>query len=294
MKIKRSFKEIIGLAGVPKNQGISAWRTGMIFDWLLLVIAFWLPLQWYLQAVSHFPQKYVEISDWIIWLTFLIECSILTFLVKYKKKYLLGNWLNLAIIVLVNPFWFIHISQFGVVRLIRLLVLLRIILPWVYSAHRALTLNRIGLTLAVFLITTSFSGIIISTFDTGVKNPFIGIWWAFETVTTVGYGDVIPASPLGKVMAMFVMCMGIVMFSIVTATVSAYFVGKDHKEQMTKLLSRDSDKINFIDQYLRNKEKVKWFASEQHLQDFVASLSAKEKLHLYEILLAELEESKKL
>jgi voltage-gated potassium channel len=47
------------------------------------------------------------------------------------------------------------------------------------------------------------------------------VWWAAQTVTTVGYGDVIPASVFGKVVAVLVMLFGIAAVSLTTAIVTS-------------------------------------------------------------------------
>jgi voltage-gated potassium channel len=275
------FKHIIGLAGVPRTQGLRAWRVGAIFDWVLLAIAFWLPIQWFLQSKGHYAKNYVYISDWVIWLSFIIEMLTLTFLVKNKKAYLLGNWLNLAIIVLVNPFWFAYFWQVSAIRIVRLLVLIRVILPWAYNAHRTLTLNRISLTFAVFIVATCLSGVIIALLDPGIKNPFLGVWWAFETMTTVGYGDVVPITALGKVLAIIIMCMGMVLISIVTATISAYFVGKDHTEYMKKILKKDSYKLDMIEKYLVETGRNGSIVLPEDLNEFIARLSPESQRKLF-------------
>jgi voltage-gated potassium channel len=51
-----------------------------------------------------------------------------------------------------------------------------------------------------------------------------GMWWAVQTVTTVGYGDEVPADGVGRVIATIVMLTGIGFLSVVTASISAAFV----------------------------------------------------------------------
>ena len=51
-----------------------------------------------------------------------------------------------------------------------------------------------------------------------------GLWWAVQTVTTVGYGDHVPESPLGQITASVVMLLGISFITVVTASITSAFV----------------------------------------------------------------------
>jgi voltage-gated potassium channel len=55
-------------------------------------------------------------------------------------------------------------------------------------------------------------------------SVWLAFWWAIQTVTTVGYGDVVPHQTTGKVMAAFLMLGGLSMLSILTATITSAFV----------------------------------------------------------------------
>jgi voltage-gated potassium channel len=58
------------------------------------------------------------------------------------------------------------------------------------------------------------------------SNIFIGMWWAIQTVTTVGYGDVTPKSVSGRLVASFVMLEAIALVAIVTAAITSTFVAR--------------------------------------------------------------------
>ena len=60
------------------------------------------------------------------------------------------------------------------------------------------------------------------TFD----NVWLGMWWAIQTVTTVGYGDVVPGSTVGKVIASFLMLGGLSLFAVVTGAITSAFVSQ--------------------------------------------------------------------
>lgn len=55
---------------------------------------------------------------------------------------------------------------------------------------------------------------------------WLGIWWAIETVTTVGYGDVVPDQTAGKVIGAFLMLGGLSLLAIVTAAITSSFVAR--------------------------------------------------------------------
>ena len=62
-------------------------------------------------------------------------------------------------------------------------------------------------------------------------NVFRGMWWALQTVTTVGYGDVTPTHESGRIVAAVVMFEGIALLAIVTAAVTSSFVERAQKSR---------------------------------------------------------------
>ena len=56
------------------------------------------------------------------------------------------------------------------------------------------------------------------------------MWWAIQTVTTVGYGDVVPGSTAGKVIATFLMLGGLSLFAVVTGAITSAFVAQRQKD----------------------------------------------------------------
>jgi voltage-gated potassium channel len=58
-----------------------------------------------------------------------------------------------------------------------------------------------------------------------------GLWWAVQTVTTVGYGDNVPTSVAGKLVAALVMLVGIGFLTVITAAITSTFVSRSRREQ---------------------------------------------------------------
>ncbi len=57
-----------------------------------------------------------------------------------------------------------------------------------------------------------------------IKGFGDSVWWAFSTVSTVGYGDRYPVTPAGRAIAAVLMIVGVSLFGVITASVAAYFV----------------------------------------------------------------------
>ena len=60
---------------------------------------------------------------------------------------------------------------------------------------------------------------------------WVGMWWALQTVTTVGYGDVTPKDKIGRLIASAVMLEGIAFLAIITAAITSTFVARAARER---------------------------------------------------------------
>ncbi|HZP86469.1 MAG TPA: ion channel, partial [Burkholderiales bacterium] len=65
--------------------------------------------------------------------------------------------------------------------------------------------------------------------DPSIHSYSEGLWLAFVTAATVGYGDVVPTTPAARVLAVIIVVIGVALLSMVTASVAAFFIGEDEK-----------------------------------------------------------------
>jgi voltage-gated potassium channel len=63
------------------------------------------------------------------------------------------------------------------------------------------------------------------------SNIWLGMWWALQTATTVGYGDVTPKDVAGRIVAAFVMLEGVAFLAIITAAITSTFVARAQRER---------------------------------------------------------------
>jgi voltage-gated potassium channel len=91
--------------------------------------------------------------------------------------------------------------------------------------------NAAGVIVVATVVVTVGAGALISLIDSDeYPNVGVGLWWAIQTVTTVGYGDVAPRDVLGRVVAALVMLYGIAFIAIVTAVITSTFVARASHE----------------------------------------------------------------
>ena len=88
-------------------------------------------------------------------------------------------------------------------------------------------------------------------------NPDINIldlpdalWWAITTVTTVGYGDRFPTTAGGRAFGAILMVLGIALFGVLAATVSAFFVKRDVTADVDPQLAAIEERLDRIERLL--------------------------------------------
>lgn len=193
----------------------------------MAAVAVWIVVQWYLEETQSLPQAWLRIADWLVWLAFLLETLLISRMVSDKRAYLLGNWLNLVIIIGGFPWFWQYAPLVGLLRSFRLVMVLSMLVRMSKSARKMLSQHKLGGTLAVALVVMVLSGIIVSRIDPSIGTIWDGIWWAWVTMTTVGYGDVVPHSGAGRLFGALLILFGVVLLSLLTANFAAFFISDD-------------------------------------------------------------------
>jgi voltage-gated potassium channel len=79
---------------------------------------------------------------------------------------------------------------------------------------------------------------------------WLGIWWATQTVTTVGYGDVVPEQTAGKVIAAFLMIGGLSFLAVLTGAITSAFVTRAQAEQRDESAEQVMARFNEVSSQL--------------------------------------------
>jgi voltage-gated potassium channel len=220
----------IGLSGVSESETEKAILWGGRLEWPMLGVAVLILIEWYLDAKGLSNPNISHVTNWIVWLAFVVETTLLTTLVRNKLYYLRTNWMNLVIILIGIPVLWEGPGLAAALRGLRLLIAAEVLINLSGSLRQLLQRNNLGTTLLVSLIVIIIAGLVAAGIDPAFDSPWEGIWWAWVTVTTVGYGDFVPVSAEGRVLGGFLILLGIGLFAMLTASFSALFISQTEEE----------------------------------------------------------------
>ncbi len=229
--MKPHMPNILGLAGVASSETLAARRAAKLLEWPMMFMAIWIILEWYLESVYGrlFSSRF---TDWLIWGFFLSETLLLSYLVDNTRAYLRGNWINVLIIIFGCPIvWEIFPHAAGL-RALRLVIMFTLFIHMSATAKRILSRHHLGSTLIASFFIIIMAGTIMSVIDPNVDTPFDGIWWAWVTVTTVGYGDIVPGSTVGRLFGSILILMGFALATLLTASFAAFFMAEEEKDML--------------------------------------------------------------
>lgn len=245
MDTEKSLKfRIFSFLNVSQKKGDLSWYFDVSIITLILLNVIAIVLE-SIEAVRLSAQVYFEIFEWISVVIFTIEYVLRIWtanLMDEFKKPFFGNvkfaLTPLAIIDLLAflPF---YLPFFGVdLRLLRVLRVFRIFRLFKISRYvEALSfINRVFKKkkeeLVISLIFTMFLLLVASTLMYYIENEaqpenFSSIpetmWWGIATLTTVGYGDIYPMTPLGQFLGGIIAIIGIGLFALPTGILAAGF-----------------------------------------------------------------------
>jgi voltage-gated potassium channel len=121
--------------------------------------------------------------------------------------------------------------------------------------QRALETGRIlpYMMLAISTIVVAFGVLMRVLAPNDYPSIGIGIWWAVQTVTTVGYGDVVPSNAWGRLVASVLMVIGFATLSLLTGIVASLLVHRRTSSATESGFSRLEQRLGEVEKLLRSK-----------------------------------------
>lgn len=177
--------------------------------------------------ISSEVSKLLKYFDYFLCAFFFCEFLYQLTTATNKKAYLKWGWIDLLSSIPV-------FDTFRLARVIRIIRIIRIVrafksikefLNHIYFNKAKGALSSVMILAFLILIFSSIAILQVeNTANGNIKTAEDAIWWAYTTVTTVGYGDKYPVTSEGRMIAIFLMTFGVGMFGTFTAYIASLFV----------------------------------------------------------------------
>ncbi|NRS88549.1 voltage-gated potassium channel [Flavobacterium sp. 7E] len=220
-------------------------KAGRLFDLILLGLILLSVVLVMMETVASFDLKYhseLVFLEWSITIFFTLEYFLRIISINKPWKYIFsfyGIIDLLAILPMYMSIFFVGTSIFSVVRSLRLLRLFKILnhpqftnqsvqLKQAINASRGKIVVFIYFVLIITIIIGSIMYVVEGK-ESGFTSIPASIYWTIVTLTTVGYGDISPVTPLGQFIASFVMILGYGIIAVPTGIVTAEIAKNSQK-----------------------------------------------------------------
>lgn len=238
---RKRWHEIIFEAETPEGRLFDVWLLVAILLSILIVM---------LESVSEINMRYgqwLRYGEWFFTLLFTLEYIARLLTVRSPWRYAISPLGIIDLLSILPTYMSLVLTgtqYFMVIRVLRLLRVFRI-LKLAHYVHEARVLGSALQAsrekIIVFLMAVLSLVIILGTITYWVEGPGNGftsiprsIYWAIVTLTTVGYGDIAPQTPLGQFISSLVMILGYGILAVPTGIVTSELTHAKVKEVSTR------------------------------------------------------------
>jgi voltage-gated potassium channel len=174
---------------------------------------------WYQPGVTWWTL--LDLFGKFLWVLFAADLMFRFFMVRPKKRFFRTNWLDTITVVL---------PQFRALRALRAFSSGGFLSKTGFLSGGAMAAAALGVVVVVWV-----GGLMVLNAERGASGAEINslgdaVWWGFETITTVGYGDFVPVTAQGRIYAVMVMFAGISVLGVVSAGMAATLVKKSSNQ----------------------------------------------------------------
>jgi voltage-gated potassium channel len=220
-------------------------KAGKWFDIILLWAISLSILTVILESIDAIHARYVyelHIIEWFFTILFTLEYFTRIYITDAKSKYIFSPMGIIDLIAFLPTYLSLILTggqYFMVIRGLRLLRVFRILKMVNYLKDVRLLLNalshsfrKIGIFMFFILILVTILGsamYLIESDESGFKDIPNSIYWAIVTLSTVGFGDITPVTPLGKVLASIIMLIGYGIIAVPTGIITHEMIKEGKK-----------------------------------------------------------------
>nr|WP_316641218.1 potassium channel family protein [uncultured Roseateles sp.] len=158
-------------------------------------------------------------------------------LLPHPRPYLRRNALDLVLLAGLMLAALLPPSAESTLALaMRLLVALLTLVRMVWAIKSWVTRGGLAYLLMLALLVLGFCGLGFWALEPRARSLGDGLWLAFTTAATVGYGDIVPTTPASKIFAVFVVLLGYAVLSLVTAAIASNWVESSERRMEQDIL----------------------------------------------------------
>ncbi|HEM2808803.1 Ion channel protein [Streptococcus suis] len=197
-----------------------------------------------------------NVLDWLLWFIFVCDYFINLYFADDSIEYIQNHILELIAIIPFDSFFsFLRLGRLA--RLFRLVKVARIFALsnrfW-DTVNRLLHTNSLSKVLLLNISAVVTSSVLLSIIEG--KSFFDAVWWSIVTMTTVGYGDIVPQDTISKIIAILLMLVGICTFGMVTSTITRFFSETERETKLDLLLARVEEQNEKLDRLEKKIESL--------------------------------------
>ncbi len=228
----------LGLGGVPPEDNAVAHDWQARLHWLMVAIAL-MSVPAYLLATADLNPVWHEVSsvlDFVIVVAFAAELVWMMHVSNHPWRYFFENWLNVVIIAGAAAAAFGAATEWiAIVRAMRAAVALLVVLRAAAEFRFLFTRKGAPMLLGIAFLTMLGLGALFFWLDPAIQSFWDGLWLAFITGATVGYGDVVPTTGGTRLLAVLTVLVGVALMTLFTANVVTFFIGGEETRNRESL-----------------------------------------------------------
>lgn len=212
---------------------ISEIETLTTLNVLMLFLSVYVLIVLLIETFFSLPQeiqKVLELVDNLVCIIFLYDFGVRFFKAENKVSFMKWGWIDL--VSSIPSFDFLRFGRLlRLIRLFRILRAFRSVKHIAAHVYKSKSTGAFTTVLVIAILTLIFSSITILEFETApnsnIKSAEDALWWAFSTISTVGYGDKFPVTTGGRIIGVILMIVGGGLFATMSGFFASWFVGEN-------------------------------------------------------------------
>ncbi|GAQ17982.1 ion transporter [Oceanobacillus picturae] len=177
--------------------------------------------------------KVVLYLDKVIWLIFFLDVVIRFIVNKHKWRFVKNNPFDIIAAIPLDAIF--HTAR--IARLFKVFRLFAITKSHANPIFSIVKTNGLDRVLSAAGIMIFLSSILITWLEPNIHNFSDGVWWSIVTTTTVGYGDISPNTAIGRIIAIFLMVIGVGLIGMITGSITTFFIkGNNQKNPQLEFI----------------------------------------------------------